>query len=372
MGGCKVVLFYFATQMTYCSISCMHSVWASIALAHYYQYTRSDIVTARRVLLWAAKRSELPVIREAENDSDDEDESVDSREAQKKEAEDTENVSDKSCVAVAHAFLHFDMKDYRGSLQHAKTSLKYDSKSSAAHRCVGLILWCQNKRADSLHSLKRAVDVAPHNPYALRSYAVACALVGNYEQALISIRTASQIDATSLPLQWRALGIMNYLYDKNNREYSLICFEKAFELSRGLDFEAYRLKAQILMEFGRFEEAEKTLRHILPLNPCDSLALACLALSLVAQGVKSPTGIHKVNYDLKLKLMDTPHELVKCRDPEELFEAACTFNLEEEIRKLKKSHKTKALSKGWSILKHEADEENARHDKDVLPEALYW
>ena len=85
-------------------------------------------------------------------------------------------------------------------------------------------------------------------------------------------------------------------------------------MSGGLDFEAGRLKAQVLMELGKFEAAVSLLREILPLKPTDSIALGILfyflpqhtidskiycalgslALSLSALGHKSPTGTLKV------------------------------------------------------------------------------
>ena len=56
-----------------------------------------------------------------------------------------------------------------------------------------------------------------------------------------------------------------------------------------------------------------------------------------------------MNYGIKLKLMTAPQELLACTDPEQLFEAAATFNLAQAF--LQKSGKGKGavLNKGWCV-----------------------
>lgn len=50
-------------------------------------------------------------------------------------------------------------------------------------------------------------------------------------------------------------------------------FQRAMDMSGGLDFEAGRLRAQVLMELGRFQHAADQLLEVLPLKPCDSIGL---------------------------------------------------------------------------------------------------
>jgi tetratricopeptide (TPR) repeat protein len=86
---------------------------------------------------------------------------------------------------------------------------------------------------------------------------------------------------------------------------------------------------QILMELGRYQEALKIFREILPMKPCDSVALTSLGLCLSALGYQPPQPhtATPTNYALKIKLMDDPNEFVNSVDPEELLEAGSTFNL---------------------------------------------
>jgi hypothetical protein len=59
-----------------------------------------------------------------------------------------------------------------------------------------------------------------------------------------------------------------------------VYFQKAFDMSGGVDFEAGRLKAQVLLELGRFREAADMLLDVLPLKPTDSIALGMLYSTL--------------------------------------------------------------------------------------------
>lgn len=82
------------------------------------------------------------------------------------------------------------------------------------------------------------------------------------------------------------------------------------------------------MEVGNFQVALETFRQILPLKPCDSVALTSMGLCLSALGYKSQqSSTNPINYALKIKLMNNPNEFVTSNDPEELLEAGSTFNL---------------------------------------------
>lgn len=81
------------------------------------------------------------------------------------------------------------------------------------------------------------------------------------------------------------------------------------------------------MEIGDYQAALETLKKVLPIKPCDSVTLVSMGLCLSALGYKPPPSTGPVNYALKIKLMDDPNEFINSKDPEELLEAGCTFNL---------------------------------------------
>ena len=54
-----------------CRLSSTHTVWPSLALAHFYMYVRDDITAARRVLTWAATQREIPTDRGAGDEEND-------------------------------------------------------------------------------------------------------------------------------------------------------------------------------------------------------------------------------------------------------------------------------------------------------------
>jgi tetratricopeptide (TPR) repeat protein len=239
------------------------------------------------------------------------------------------NQSEEAAVCVAHAYCHFDKKEYKDALRLAKNGLSHDGRFAPALRMWGLVEWYQGHRSNALVMFKKSLKAFPMNPYCLRNYAVASALCGHYAEAVAKMKAAAEIGGNICSLAWRAAGQMSYIYDRSSsgKVYAAKCCERAFDLSGGVDMEAGRLQAQVLMEMGLFEKAVEVLRAVLPLKPCDPVGLGSLGLCLSALGFVSPKGLSKINYDLKIKLMDDPVELSRSNDPEELFEAATTFNL---------------------------------------------
>jgi len=370
-------------------LSCKYSVWAVIALAHFYQYIWDDQDSARKVLLWAERKRTVPIVREDE----DEDPNVDERDEDvflrpedkaKKKAQADQNAilltlrSEDACLHATHAFVYYDQHNHKDCLAFLRKALECDKRSSTAYRLWGLLDWRQGKKHEAMHKFEKAHKYAPYNPYVLRVYSVACATMGLYSEAVEMMQRSVDLSGMGHPLACRAAGIMTYLYDsgKGAKERSLGYFQKAFDMSGGIDFEAGRLKAQVHMELGQFQKAVAMLLDVLPLKPCDSIALGSLALCMSALGHTAPEGQLKVNYAIKLKLMSEPQEILASKDPEELFEAATTFNLGHSF--LQKTGKSKGavLSKGWGILNNVAVEEPLdaleAHDNDVPPPVLYW
>ena len=241
------------------------------------------------------------------------------------------NLSEEASVCIAHAYTHFTRKEYRDAVRCTKSALSLDGRSGPALRCWGLVEWYQGNRSYALVLFKKSLKAFPSNPYCLRNHAIASAICGQYSEALSKIISAAEIGGNICPLAWRAAGQMSYIYDPqpSGKVNAMTFLQRAFDLSGGVDFEAGRLRAQVLMELGDFRQAAEQLRHILHLKPCDSVALGSLGLCVSALGYSSPKGQNAVNYDLRIKLLDDPLELAKSTDPEELFEAATTFNLSQ-------------------------------------------
>lgn len=368
-------------------LSCKYAVWAVIALAHFYQYMWDDCAKAKKLMLWAAKKRTVPIVRETEDEGyiDENDEDIFLRpedKDQKKRAEENSTVlktlkSENACLFAANASICADLNEHKECLEFIKKSLQCDKKNSAAYRIWGLLDWKQGKKHEAILKFEKSLSFAPYNPFALRTYSVACAIMGLYDEAVGAMQQAVEISGMSHPLACRACGIMTYLYqERGGKERSLGYFQKALDMSGGMDFEAGRLKAQVLMELGRFQKAVDTLLQVLPLKPTDSIALGSLAVCMSALGHEAPRGAAKVNYSIKIKLMAVPQELLRSTDPEELFEAATTFNLGQTF--LQKSGKGKGalLAKGWGILNNMAVDEPLdfleAHDNDVPPIVLYW
>jgi hypothetical protein len=71
-------------------LSSSFTIWATIALVHFYLYVRSDIKAAKRVITWAAKQREIPSSSgssniEKEEDGEEEDGEEDEDEDEKEE-----------------------------------------------------------------------------------------------------------------------------------------------------------------------------------------------------------------------------------------------------------------------------------------------
>jgi tetratricopeptide (TPR) repeat protein len=376
----NIISILFVVISILCRISCAYSVWATIALVHFLQYVRCDVASARRILIWATKRREILPSQKEEKEEKDEDDDEEDNEEEDKKASHSEGKKGSDCaVCISYAYVFFDRADLRSAITYTRTALEYDPQCNFAIRALALFLWYQGHKQQAITLFEKAVNLNQINPYLYRSYAIVLALDDKYDQAIKFLQQAVEISPNSCPLSWRALGVLQYTYGSEKvKPACLTHFDMAFELSQDTDYEAYRLKAQVLMDMGRYEEAIVALRKVLPLNPCDPIGLASLAICLGASGFTPPTGLDKVNYSLKIQIMDSPLELTESNDPLELFEASIIKDLAVKFReRAKNAGKNKynnTLSKGWGIVNDAVEPTDTVNDfhTDVPPVVLYW
>ncbi len=161
---------------------------------------------------------------------------------------------------------------------------------------------------------------------------------------------------------------MSYIYN-NDKDFALVCLNKAYMLSNHIDIEAARLKGQILLEIGKASEARVCFQEALQLQPNDPLTLACLAMSLSALGYKAPVGSTNFDYRSKLQDMSNMSELSACVDPEELFQASIFTNLNDILVRKRLEKLRNASRKTVNI---SAEGALSGEVAQASPEIYYW
>ena len=235
-----------------CRISCQHAVWPSIALIQHYQYIRGNIVKARRVILWVTNRrkkvTSQTLIRRANLMAAKADAGpllFGESPAEPDLPEDiVRDIEETVALMITEAYCLYDAQDYTTASRKVADILSTDKKHASALRLQALLDWQRHARVDSMLKFDSAYRYGSNNVFFLRSYSIACALMGEYSKAIQMMITAVDICPLN-PLCWRALGLMSYLYE-NDREHCLGYFARAFELSDQKDLEAVRLKGQVI------------------------------------------------------------------------------------------------------------------------------
>jgi tetratricopeptide (TPR) repeat protein len=224
---------------------------------------------ANRVLVWAAKLREIPdrsnKFEKLEEEGDEEEleneiEGMPSSSSSCPSSsltplsfpvavDDALTNSDNAALCISRAYLHFQRREYPEAVKYCRQSLKFDSKYAPAWRCIALVEWYQQgqQRPQALDHFNKSLKLFPMNPYCLRSAAVAHALMGRFQEAVHMIQAAVEIGGTTHSLSWRAAGQITYLYDHRAeaKQRAVSYFQKAYELSHQLDFEAGRLSGQV-------------------------------------------------------------------------------------------------------------------------------
>lgn len=367
-------------------LSLHYTMWGTVAIIHFFQYVRSNSVVARKILTWISRRLEVHVENErSKNQSEEEEDLTDVNDKLGDSSLPSGSSRGEECaLCVVGAYCWFDRGDLNQAAAYASQAVEYDSLSSFAHRAVGLIAWYQGRKQEAIECLTKAQSLCPSNPYVLKSVAIVFAIDQNFMESISLLESALAISPNSSGLAWRALGTISYLYGTSDQKQTCVdSFDRAFHLSNNIDFEAGLLKAQVLMDNSRYEDAKVILRSILPLNPCDSVALCCLAVCVASTNtsyepssqIDDASNIEKV-YELKLSMMDSPLEFVASEDPLALFEASVNRNLAKIFLEKRKNTKFQnALSRGWSIIKNisaDADAGANTGEVDVPPHILFW
>ena len=363
-----------------CNESISKTIWAAIALAHFYQYAKCRYSKAHHVLTCSKRRrfEGQPISRVQ-----------------------THAIDDFVCLQVALSHYYLETGHMDAAEEEIDAALDMDPKNSCALRCRALIEWKINKKNKALDDINLAIADSK-NPYALRTASILFALRGKYNDAYKCIQSAVAMSAVSHPLAWRALGIMTYCYARPMERdgklesradviaRSIVYLGRANELAGGRDVESIVLMAQALMELGRFKEAEAHLRAALIISPSDPITLATLALCLVSDGYRSQSGVDRIDYKLKQSILGHFSEICSSYDPEELFELAINPQLvnevaaknlsftEENVRTTLKrlkldgnDYKKELKNRGdWAEPLSECANDVNMHD--VHPQILYW
>jgi len=422
-------------------------IWALLSLSHYYQYTRCDPQRAKRLILWSArgrekagnlkinaddvlythnKQFENTGVMATGNSGFGADtfngkgESIDPADDSKSYFKQKVH-GEEAVLYVAAAYACMDMNEWDHALVHARKALLMDDSLGPAHRCMGLLLFRENRsRKQAINHFNVCLELsslnntsAAYNQYSLRTGAVIMAIEGNYRMALRTMEAAC-LGGCNNPLGWRTLGMMTYLYGEGGAKANALrateFLQKAVELSGGIDLDAMIFRGQLLMELGKVKEARVSFTQAMTLVPSDPVLLASLALCLSAIGFKSPYGTIQADYETKFVQMRSMGELANSEDPEELFLAAVSPLLKKAIheRRLKvvaqkresagddnkddstTTSSTKSIFKNSPqivdelpvIIEANIKSANSKHSsdnafippnvQDVPPEVLYW
>jgi tetratricopeptide (TPR) repeat protein len=96
-------------------------------------------------------------------------------------------------LAHFHRYLRiFDSAQGRSAIAYARQAIQAGDRPADAYLTLGIVLWKQGKREDSLKAFVSGVEVGPSNPEVLRSAAVAYAELGDLAAAYRLIRAAAE------------------------------------------------------------------------------------------------------------------------------------------------------------------------------------
>ena len=358
-------------------------VWPTVALAHFYQYTRGDLKRARRLLLWADRRNaQLAANMHVPDDPRFAKPTPEELEEEAMKEKPIFGDSDRAALLVATGYTHIDAEDWEAATQCGKEALELAGAGfTSAYRLLGLAARRDPRSAkEAQRFFDLSVDSAGpvRNAHSFRTASVVAAMEGNFGHALKLMESAVHC-GPSCQLAWRSLGTMMYLYARRV-DTALTCLAKAIDLSSGLDYDALVLRGQILMESGQHAEARESFQAAMRLQPGDPILLASLALSLAALGFKPPAGKDLVfDYGSRLALLESLGQLVHSENPEELVSAAVSEGLDFALRKKSQERRASeglaSSSDGAGVAEDpSAGEQQAQDEqaKDVDPCVLYW
>jgi tetratricopeptide (TPR) repeat protein len=397
-------------------ISFSYSVWGTLALAHFHQYTRGEAGVAGRLLLRLLRHRHSDVaidcltafnaFRHREVDADPTTELLKymslptaSTAAAGAPLVETQDDLEIAALYVVVAFYLMDLQEWDDAMKYAAAAIRINETFSPALRCIALITWQHgNTRKASLRYFEAALEFGAMNPYVLRTCAVVKAMEGHHEDAVALLQSALKI-SPNCPLTLRALAMMCYLYRKD-ADAALDYLSSSFALSNSEDIECLRLRGQILMDLGRHKEARTAFQQALYIVPWDAVTLASLGYCVSLLYKKDPNrntanGTRRgeePSYSSRLMSMRSPEELIHSRDPEELFEASVTMDLQrifagqanlsatgsEQYVKIKSKRAVNPFGQSNGMVlsnfavEHELEETDTDFGNNMTGYAYYW
>ena len=400
-------------------LSFSYSIWSTLAYIHYYQYIRGDSGVAGRLLLRTLRHrhndvaidclTDFNAFRHQENVTTQSDHAQDvfkymSIPKQQHETYNFIETTDDLEIAALYvviAYYLIDVQEWEEGMKYAAAAIRINETFSPALRCIALITWQHhNTRKQSLRYFSTALEFGFNNPYVLRTCGIIKAMEGNHQEAINLLESSIKITPT-YALTYRALGLMYYIY-RNNHIYALELLTKSFHLSHEEDIECLRLKAQILMDQKKFKEAKVLLQQALYIVPWDIVTLSSLAycISNILTTTKNKQNMMEskedstsINYNSRFMSLQSYEDLIHSRDPEELFEASVTLDLQRILKghmnnislsgleqynkaKIKRTVNPFSQSNGMILsnfaVEHEIEEIDADYGNNMIGYAYYW
>lgn len=345
-------------------LSLPSSVWPSIALAHYYQYSRRNFARGKQSLLQALEYrlsllSKRSLVRETNENGNDDYSVFNTLSVASQQPEIDAETSrgylqqiyeEVVSLQLALGYLYLDMHDDFNALKQARESFKLavdtnlaKSFCSCANRLLGIILWKRpSQRPEAFSFFVASMSTTNSNGYTLRLGSIIYALQDRYEMAYDAMEAAvvAQDRAASNPLTWKALSLMSYLY-KGSVVNAIAFMFKACDASDDGDVEALLLLGQMLLETRRFEDAVDVIRRAIIVAPTEAILWGVLAIAIRAlsrfrsESSSNPAqdianSYRAIDYETKLRTCHSLREIAITNDADEAMFVAMRL-LEKQI-----------------------------------------
>jgi len=162
----------------------------------------------------------------------------------------------------------------------AEKALEIDDSLAAAHATLGQVLFTYEwRRADGLREFTRALELEPNHPTANHWYAMSLAGLGRYDEALLQIRRAHEIDPLSIMVR---ANIGYILYRAGRYDEAVVHLKHTVQLEPGAVMSRYRL-ALALESQGSYEAALAEFAAMQP-SEADPLGFTGTARTLALAG----------------------------------------------------------------------------------------
>jgi DNA-binding winged helix-turn-helix (wHTH) protein/tetratricopeptide (TPR) repeat protein len=162
----------------------------------------------------------------------------------------------------------------------AEKALAIDDSLAAAHATLGQVLFTYEwRRTEGLREFTRALELEPNHPNANHWYAMSLAGLGRYDEALVQIRRAHEIDPLSIMVR---ANIGYILYRSGRYDEAVAHLKHTVQLEPGAVMSRYRL-ALALEAQGSYAEALTEFAAMQP-SEADPLGFTGMARTLALAG----------------------------------------------------------------------------------------